>query len=357
MDKKEGELSFSANKKYDAAVEARKDTEGWLHRVRFLEKQFCEALDIERTVPKQMTTISDMARSTVTMRDRYGQLITGTEEQLAGMQKSSDYSYALVAAHGICSLGKLCEAILAILPGTQAVSGFLKGTKTVLSSSKDLIDAKRAMDGGDGSGGSGKAIEASLKLLGEETATLADLIGGLFDMKVLSDPNNKDAIDYEKLAEKAASVVKTLKGVMGTLEKAIIALKHETKGSVRAGTAAKFLDVLENLLECYKNAVAAYDNYQKMMATAAEMGRTSAHISTLKRDYLERSYGSRKAFERAIFIASRGNQEGLEKIRIRFLQNINSHAEASKWAEELAAALGRYREDLKRAQSKVQAYG
>ncbi|SMP15878.1 hypothetical protein SAMN06265374_1629 [Roseibium denhamense] len=357
MDKEEGLLSIKANDIYDAARDARQSTQGWLCRLRVLEKNLCGALDIERTAPRQISVLKDMSKSTNIMKDAYGNLIKGTEAQMTGMEEASNNSYYLVAIHGVCSLGKLCEAILAILPGTEAASEFLSGTKTVLSASKDFIEGKRAQDGKDGVAATGKALEGSLKLLGEKTSALADLIGGTFDMKILSDPNKKDGIDYQQLAEKAASVVKTLKGLMKTLEEVINTLKHQTRGSNRLGAAAKLLDVLENLLECYKNAVAAYDSYQQMMKTAEDMGRTSAHLSRLKRDYLGQSYGSRKAFEQAIFLASAGNDDALKTVRIKFANQINSEAEAIKWAEELSDALASFRHDLTRAQGKVQTYG
>ena len=137
--------------------------------------------------------------------------------------------------------------------------------------------------------------------------------------------------------------------------KVIEHLKHQTTGSVRLERAAIFLDILENLLECYKNAMAAVDDYEIQQRLAGTIGHQIAHARHLRGWSASASHASRKAFEHAVYQSSAGKAK-LKVDLVDFSRAIDSEAEARSWGMKLRAQTQQLHADLKAAQKDLRLY-
>ena len=211
---------------------------GCLGRLRGMEKRFSIALDLDRTAPNQIGIMKQFGDRALKLDITYDKMIRLNQDSIKIANKTIDANFQLMVVYSIVAVGKLCEAVLAVLPATSKANEVLNGIKKGAGSAKDFVEVSRASTGSDAAA---KALEASLKQLGDLGGTLADLLGGVLGVKDIAKPDADPKFDSEKLADDGAKICKLIKGIAGTLSELIKLLKHETSGSVRLGGAAAHL--------------------------------------------------------------------------------------------------------------------
>lgn len=344
-------LNNAARKIITDAKSARTSVDpGCLGRLRGMEKRFNVALDLDRTAPTRIGIMKLFGDKALKLDILYDKMIRYNQETMDIAKKNIDINFKLMVLHSIVALGKACQVVLAVLPAANKANEVIKTIQTTVSSSKDLIDASRMPAGGDATG---KTLEGLLKTLGDQGGALADLIGGIVDVGGGEDKST--TVETAKLAGRAASIIKLIKGSAATLELLIECLKHQTALSTRLGGLATILGIFENLLECYTNAMKAHEDYENMMRTARTIGHQKYHARKLRGSNGSSSYASRKAFEIAVSKTTAGKAK-MKIDLMDFSRAINSESEARNWGMQLKAKTAQLSADLKAAQKTLKQY-
>ena len=344
----------------DAAEKAIKDAKsartsvdpGCLGRLRGMEKRFSIALDLDRTAPNQIGIMKQFGDRALKLDITYDKMIRLNQDSIKIANKTIDANFQLMVVYSIVAVGKLCEAVLAVLPATSKANEVLNGIKKGAGATKDFVEVCRASTGSDAAA---KSLDFFLKQLGDLGGNLADLLGSVLGLKDIAKPDADPKFDSVKLAGETAKICQLIKGIAGTLSELIKLLKHETSGSVRLGGAAALLDAFKNLLECYENGVKAVKAYEEQMRLARSIGHMKYHARNLRGSDKSASYASRKAFERAIYKTAVG-QAKLKIDLMDFSRAINSETEARNWGMKLRSQTAELSAALKVAQKKLKIY-
>lgn len=353
FDPTELKLRDDAEKAIKDAKYARRDVDpGCLGRLRGMEKRFSYALDLDRTAPTQIGIMKQFGDQALKLDIIYDKMIRYNQDSIDIAKKSIDTNVKLMVVYSIVSLGKLCEAILAVLPATSKANEVLDGIKKASGAAKDFVEISRASTGSDAAA---KALEASLKQLGDLGGQLADLLGGVLGVKDIDKPDPDPKFNSEKLAGEGAKICQLIKGIAGTLSELIKLLQHETSGSVKLGGGAALLDAFKNLLECYENGVKAVKAYEEQMRLARSIGHMKYHARNLRGSNGLASHASRKAFEHAVHKTTVG-QAKLKIELMDFSRAIDNETEARNWGMKLRAQTQQLSADLKKAQATLKLY-
>ena len=346
-------LRDAAEKVIREAKNARTDVDpGCLGRLRGMEKRFSIALDLDRTAPNQIGIMKQFGDQALKLDITYDKMIRLNQDSIKIANKTIDANFQLMVVYSIVAVGKLCEAVLAVLPATSKANEVLNGIKKGAGTTKDFVEVCRASTGSDAAA---KSLDFFLKQLGDLGGNLADLLGSVLGLKDIAKPDADPKFNSVKLAGETAKICQLIKGIAGTLSELIKLLKHETSGSVRLGGAAALLDAFKNLLECYENGAKAVEAYEEQMRLARSIGHMKYHARNLRGSDKSASYASRKAFERAIYKTAVG-QAKLKIDLMDFSRAINNETEARNWGMKLRAQTQQLCAALKVAQKKLKDY-
>lgn len=349
MDKAEADFSLSSNKVYDDAKHARESVEYSMSKLRVLESNFHRALDVDKTLPVSIATTEKFGDKAMRLSIIYDRMVVQNKNDIANAEKILKIDTALMVCYSLVSIGKLCEAVLAILPATGAASKALKAlgsAKMAAGVTKDFAEAASTSAVSDANV---KALEGSLKMMGEQGQALADLIGGG------ADANNLSNSPKSATVSKATTLFKLLKATLKTMQLAIEQMKHVTKGSTKMGRGSALFDFAENLLECYTSAMKATEAYDNQMRTAGNIGKQTYHGWKLQGRSSLTTYASRQAFENAIYQKAIGADIVDTNVK-QFGSSIRNATEARTWGMELQDKQRLFSAQLAAARHKLEVY-